>query len=262
MAAIWRWRPSWCWRSLMWSATARGWRSRRRCWPCCWRGFAWRFSQTSFLAVLAGAAVLCALRWSLLWTAIAVPFAVVAVAGAVLVVGGTSEAEDSAEEVTQRAHHPGRGRAGPSRGAAAVGPRLGLVLRGVRRAGGHRPRRDRGLAQRAGHRRGRAGSDRGDRLPRHSSPPRSGRCSPACARSRPGWARRTKPSATRPRAARAARCWRGWPCVAAFAALLRAHDRLRARYLTDPLTWALLAIGLALARRAGASEPGRTLWSG
>ena len=63
-------------------------------------GLAVGFSQTSFVAVLAGIAVLCALRYSLLWTAIATPFALVAVAGAIVVLGGTSEAEDSAEEVS------------------------------------------------------------------------------------------------------------------------------------------------------------------
>jgi putative inorganic carbon (hco3(-)) transporter len=63
-------------------------------------GLAVGLSQTSFAAVLVGVAVLCALRYSLLWTAIAVPFAVVAVIACVFVIGGTSEAEDSATEVT------------------------------------------------------------------------------------------------------------------------------------------------------------------
>ena len=63
-------------------------------------GLAVGFSQTSFVAVLAGIAVLCALRYSLLGTAIATPLALVAIAGAIVVVGGTSEAEDSAEEVS------------------------------------------------------------------------------------------------------------------------------------------------------------------
>lgn len=58
------------------------------------------FSQTSFLAVLFGAAVLCALRYSLLWTAIAAPLALVALVAAIIVVGGTSEAEDEAAEVS------------------------------------------------------------------------------------------------------------------------------------------------------------------
>ena len=58
------------------------------------------FSQTSFLAVLFGAAVLCALRYSLLWTAIAAPLALVALVAAIIVLGGTSEAEDEAAEVS------------------------------------------------------------------------------------------------------------------------------------------------------------------
>jgi O-antigen ligase len=58
------------------------------------------FSQTSFLALLAGVGVLCALRYSLKWTIVAAPFAIVAVAAAVLVVGGTSEAENDAEEIS------------------------------------------------------------------------------------------------------------------------------------------------------------------
>lgn len=57
-------------------------------------------SQTSFLAVLVGAGVLCALRVSWKWTLIATPFALVVVLAAVFVLGGTSEAEDDASEVS------------------------------------------------------------------------------------------------------------------------------------------------------------------
>jgi O-antigen ligase len=57
-------------------------------------------SQTSFLAVLAGATVLCALRVSWKWTLIAAPFALAVVVAAVVVIGGTSEAEDEASEVS------------------------------------------------------------------------------------------------------------------------------------------------------------------
>lgn len=63
-------------------------------------GLAVGLSQTSFVAVLVGVAVLCALRYSLLWTAIMTPVAVVAVAASVFVIGGTSEAEDSANELS------------------------------------------------------------------------------------------------------------------------------------------------------------------
>ena len=63
-------------------------------------GLVFGFSQTSFLALLAGVAVICALRWSVRWTVIALPFATAAVLAAVVVIGGTSEAEDDPEEVT------------------------------------------------------------------------------------------------------------------------------------------------------------------
>jgi len=63
-------------------------------------GLTLSFSQTSFIALLAGLAVLCALRWSLRWTAIALPVAAVAVIAAIVVIGGTSEAEDEADEVS------------------------------------------------------------------------------------------------------------------------------------------------------------------
>jgi len=53
------------------------------------------FSQSSFISLLFGIAVLAALRWSLLWTAIAAPVvAAVAVAG-LLVIGGGSDSDES-----------------------------------------------------------------------------------------------------------------------------------------------------------------------
>lgn len=63
-------------------------------------GLVFAFSQTSFLALLGGLAVICALRWSVRWTVIAAPFAVVAILAAIVVIGGTSEAEDDPDEVT------------------------------------------------------------------------------------------------------------------------------------------------------------------
>lgn len=63
-------------------------------------GLVTALSQTSFLAVLTGAAVLCALRVSWKWTLAALPLALVAVVAAVLLVGGTSEAEDDPSEVS------------------------------------------------------------------------------------------------------------------------------------------------------------------
>ena len=63
-------------------------------------GLGTAFSQTSFVAVLVGAAVLCALRYSLLWTAIVAPLALAGLVAAIIVIGGTTEAEDSAAEVS------------------------------------------------------------------------------------------------------------------------------------------------------------------
>ena len=56
-------------------------------------------SQTSFLAVLIGAAVLCGLRWSAGWAAVLTPVALAAVVAAAFV-GGTSDAENAASEVS------------------------------------------------------------------------------------------------------------------------------------------------------------------
>ncbi len=58
-------------------------------------GLSVAFSQSSFISLLFGIAVLAALRWSLLWTAIAAPLvAAVAVAG-LLVIGGGSDSDES-----------------------------------------------------------------------------------------------------------------------------------------------------------------------
>jgi O-antigen ligase/polysaccharide polymerase Wzy-like membrane protein len=53
-------------------------------------GLFFAFSQTTFIALLIGLAVLAALRWSVRWVAIATPLAVAAVAAAALTVGGAS----------------------------------------------------------------------------------------------------------------------------------------------------------------------------
>ncbi len=63
-------------------------------------GMLFGFSQTSFISLLIGIAVLCALRYSALWTAIATPLALLATVAAVLVIGGTSEAENDAREIS------------------------------------------------------------------------------------------------------------------------------------------------------------------
>ena len=63
-------------------------------------GLLFAFSQTSFISLLFGIAVLCALRWSARWTAIAAPVAGVILVAAVILLGGTSESEDSAREIS------------------------------------------------------------------------------------------------------------------------------------------------------------------
>jgi putative inorganic carbon (HCO3(-)) transporter len=62
-------------------------------------GLIFAFSQTSFLALFAGLIVLAALRWSVRWTAIAAPFAAAAIVLAVLFIGGGSG--ESARTVTE-----------------------------------------------------------------------------------------------------------------------------------------------------------------
>jgi putative inorganic carbon (HCO3(-)) transporter len=62
-------------------------------------GLLFAFSQTSFIALFIGLAVLVALRWSVRWALIATPFAVAAIAVAVLTVGGGSD--ESTRTVTE-----------------------------------------------------------------------------------------------------------------------------------------------------------------
>ncbi|MCW2988362.1 MAG: hypothetical protein JWM24_1300 [Solirubrobacterales bacterium] len=56
-----------------------------------WLGLAETFSQSSFIALLAGLAVLAALRWSSRWTLAAVALGVVAAALAIVLVGGSGK---------------------------------------------------------------------------------------------------------------------------------------------------------------------------
>ena len=53
-------------------------------------GLLFGFSQTTFFALFVGLAVLVALRWSVLWAAIATPFALAAIVLAVVLIGGGS----------------------------------------------------------------------------------------------------------------------------------------------------------------------------
>ena len=75
----------------------------------------------------------------------------------------------------------------------------------------------------------------------------------------PGLGRRTEPSATRPQGGAAcARRSRRIALAAAFCALL-VHTIGYAGYLTDPLTWSLIAIGAGAGARPGVRAR-RTLW--
>ncbi len=63
-------------------------------------GLIFGFSQTSFIALLVGIGVVCGLRYSAVAAAVATPVVLVLAFAAVVFLGGTSEAEDSAEEVS------------------------------------------------------------------------------------------------------------------------------------------------------------------
>jgi len=62
-------------------------------------GLVFGFSQTSFLALFAGLLVLAALRWSVLWVAVATPLALAVVVAGVLTVGGASN--ENTREVSE-----------------------------------------------------------------------------------------------------------------------------------------------------------------
>ena len=62
-------------------------------------GLVFAFSQTSFFALFVGLAVLVALRWSVRWAVVATPIALVAIVAAVLTVGGGSS--ESTRTVTE-----------------------------------------------------------------------------------------------------------------------------------------------------------------
>jgi O-antigen ligase len=63
-------------------------------------GLMFGFSQTSFISLLFGITVLCALRWSARWTAIAAPVVAIAAFAVVIFIGGTSESENDAREIS------------------------------------------------------------------------------------------------------------------------------------------------------------------
>jgi len=92
--------------AIVLAATALAWTyDSRRAWALAvavaiaFAGLLTAFSQTSFISLLFGLAVLCALRWSARWTAIAAPLVAAITVAAVLMAGDTSD--QSARQVTE-----------------------------------------------------------------------------------------------------------------------------------------------------------------
>ena len=100
-----------------------------------WIGLAPTFSQSSFAALLAGLAVLAALRWSLRWTLAAVAVGLVAGLLVVTLAGGSVEAQLRPHQHRhQRPRQPGLRRHPPLRPAPGLRLRLGLASHGLPRA--------------------------------------------------------------------------------------------------------------------------------
>ena len=131
-----------------------------------WIGLVPTFSQSSFAALLAGLAVLAALKWSLRWTLVAVGTFVVLGVLVVLLTGGQSQLQPH-----QHRHvgprQPSLRRHPPIRPKAFVRLRLGKLPQGLPRARRDAQSSSLGLAHRANDDRCRAGPPRRSRL--HSS---------------------------------------------------------------------------------------------
>ena len=91
---------------ILLAATAVAWVSRTRfalaltvALAVIFAGLVFGFSQTSFIALFAGLLVLAALRWSVLWVAVATPIALAAIAVSVLTLGGASN--ENTREVSE-----------------------------------------------------------------------------------------------------------------------------------------------------------------
>jgi O-antigen ligase len=81
--------------ALLWARERRGQALLAALVAILWIGLVPTFSQSSFAALLAGLAVLAALRWSIRWTIAAVAVAAVAGAIAVIFIGGSSSLNPS-----------------------------------------------------------------------------------------------------------------------------------------------------------------------
>ncbi len=240
--------------SLLVAATALLWADDRRlafalvgALAVTFAGLLFAFSQTSFIALFIGLAVLAALRWSVRWALIATPFALAAVVVGVLTIGGGSG--ESTRTVTE----------GHS----------SLVSGGVKLAR-HRPLYGYGSAS-FSEAFARAENVRpGDTTISHTEP-----VTVAAEQGAIGivaylallaaalWTLLSGMPAIAPGLGAPFRALRGGDrvelgpariaMVAAFCALL-VHTVGYAAYLTDPLTWALLAVGGVLAAEVGAGE--------
>jgi putative inorganic carbon (hco3(-)) transporter len=207
-------------------------------------GLLFAFSQTSFIALFAGLIVLVALRWSVRWTAIATLVAVV-VAGSALVIRSSSKDSNS---INTEGH--------------------GTLVSGGLKLARHRPLYGYGSASFSKEFAREEHVPPGDTTISHSEPVTVAAEQGAIGviaylallaaalwtvldglrRTAPGWGGRFRPLVERDRVELTpARIG----IAAAFCALL-VHTIGYAAYLTDPLTWTLLAVGGVLAAEAGA----------
>jgi putative inorganic carbon (HCO3(-)) transporter len=215
-------------------------------------GLFFAFSQTSFIALLAGLIVLVALRWSFRWTAIATLVAVV-VAGSALVIRSSSNDSNS---INTEGH--------------------GTLVSGGLKLARHRPLYGYGSASFSKEFAREEHVPPGDTTISHSEPVTVAAEQGAIGviaylallaaalwtlldglrRTAPGWGGQFRPLVEGDRVELTpARIG----IAAAFCALL-VHTIGYAAYLTDPLTWTLLAVGGVLAAEVGAGGwPSRTV---
>ena len=235
---------------MLWSTRARVALASAVVLAVLWAGLVLTFSQSSFAALLAGLAVLAALRWDVRRAAAAAAAALVLGAGFAVLFQDTLKIDlgssGGLNSVTSgRADLIGGGvelfakRPLQGYGSGSFGRAYRHRAQGEPAAGGV------GVAHDAGDGRGGAGPDRPGRLRRRARAPRCGRCSATLPGARRAVARRRHATGRRRlkvstyRAARAA-------LAAMFVALL-VHTMVYAAFLEDPFTWVILAAGASLA---------------
>jgi putative inorganic carbon (hco3(-)) transporter len=217
-------------------------------------GLLFAFSQTSFIALFAGLIVLVALRWSVRWTAIAT-LATVVVAGSALVIRSSSN-DSNSNSINTEGH--------------------GTLVSGGLKLARHRPLYGYGSASFSKEFAREEHVPPGDTTISHSEPVTVAAEQGAIGviaylallaaalwtvldglrRTAPGWGGQFRPLVEGDRVELTpARIG----IAAAFCALL-VHTIGYAAYLTDPLTWTLLAVGGVLAAEIGAGGwPSRTV---